>query len=70
MKGKRIFSIGTWLVIYFSDELKTIQKDDYKLTLINGYDLTKIYMFIIYVEHFYNKKKNSLATIKFIAKCI
>ena len=70
MKGKRIFSIGTWLVIYFSEELKTIQKDDYKLTLINGYEFTKIYMFIIYLEHFYYKKKYSLATIKFIAKCI
>jgi len=67
-EGKTIFPTGTWTGVHFSEELKAVQKYGYKLTLINGYDISKIYMFNKFVEHFYNKNKNSSSTSTFIAK--
>jgi hypothetical protein len=67
-EGKTIFPTGTWIGVYFSEELKAVQKYGYKLTLINGYEYSQISLFNKYVEHFYNKKKNSSGASRFIAK--
>lgn len=67
-EDKTIFPTGTWIGVYFSEELKAVQKYGYKLTLINGYEYSQISLFNKYVEHFYNKKKNSSGASRFIAK--
>ena len=67
-EGKLIYPTGTWLGVYFSEELKAVQNRGYKITLLNGYEFSQISLFNKYVEHFYHKKKNSSGATRFIAK--
>jgi hypothetical protein len=67
-KGKTIFPTGSFIGVYFSEELKAVQSRGYQITLISGYEYSKIFLFTKYVEHFYNKKKNSFGAERFIAK--
>lgn len=66
--GKTIFPTGTWIGVYFSEELLAVQKYGYQITLISGYEYSQIYLFNKYVDHFYNKKKKSTGASRFIAK--
>nr|YP_004376378.1 hyp16 [Moniliophthora roreri]ADO51599.1 hyp16 [Moniliophthora roreri] len=68
-QGKTIFPKGKWIGVYFSEELKVVQNYGYKISLIKGYEFSKIDLFKEYVLHFYDKKKyaNSPAE-KLIAK--
>jgi hypothetical protein len=56
-EGKTIFPTGYWIGIYFSEELKAVQILGYKITLIKGYEFSKIDLFSNYVNYFYDKKK-------------
>lgn len=67
-KGKTIFPTGIFTGVSFSEELKAIEKDGYKITLIRRVEFSKTYLFNTYVEHFYNKKKFSYGPERFIAK--
>lgn len=67
-KGKTIFPTGSFIGVYFSEELKAVQSRGYQITLISGYEYSQISLFTKYVEHFYNKKKNSFGAERFIAK--
>lgn len=56
-EGKTIFPTGTWVGVYFSEELKAMVKLGYKIKLINGYEFSKIDLFSSYVDYFYKIKK-------------
>ncbi len=66
--GKTIFPTGTFIGVYFSEELKEVIKHGYKVTLIKGYEFSKVYLFNDYVNHFYEIKKYSSGPERFIAK--
>jgi hypothetical protein len=66
--GKTIYPVGTWSGTYFSEELKAVQKLGYQITLIRGYEYSKIFLFNGYVQHFYESKKNSIGPERDIAK--
>jgi hypothetical protein len=67
-EGKTIFPTGTWLGVYFSEELKVMVNLGYKIKLINGYEFTKIDLFSNYVNYFYNIKSFSIGSSRFLAK--
>lgn len=67
-KGKTIFPTGTWIGVYFSEELKAVLSHGYKINLIKGYEFSKIDLFTYYVNHFFNIKKNSVGAERWIAK--
>ena len=68
-KGETIHPTGKWIDVYFSEELKAVSKHGYKITLIKGYEFSKIDLFTEYVNHFYDKKKNAKSPAeKLIAK--
>jgi hypothetical protein len=58
-EGRTIYPTGSWIGVYFSEELKAVQKYGYNINLINGYEFDKQYIFKDYIDHFYNKKKIS-----------
>ena len=66
--GKTIYPVGTWQGTYFSEELKAVAKLGYQITLIRGFEFTKIDLFSDYVNHFYEIKKNSTGVERSIAK--
>jgi DNA polymerase type B, organellar and viral len=67
-EGKTIYSTGCWIGIYFSEELKAVEKLGYEINLIKGYEFSKIDLFSKYIDHFYSKKKYSSGATRFIAK--
>ena len=66
--NKTIYPVGKWTGTYFSEELKAVQKHGYKIKLIKGYEFSKIDLFTEYVNHFFNLKKISSGSERFIAK--
>lgn len=66
--GKTIFPKGKWVATYFSEELKAAEKYGYKIKLISGYSFTKVKLFNDYINYFYDIKKTSVGSTKFIAK--
>jgi hypothetical protein len=67
-KGKTIFPTGSFIGVYFSEELKAVKSYGYQINLINGYEFSQITLFDKYVEHFYTKKKYAVGAERFIAK--
>ena len=67
-KGKTIFPTGKWIGIYFSEELKAVLSHGYQFKYIEAYEFNKIDLFTDYVNHFYEKKRNSVGPERFIAK--
>jgi hypothetical protein len=57
-KGKTIYPRGQWISVYFSEELKAVEKLGYKINLIRGYEFEKYNLFNDYINHFYNQKLN------------
>jgi len=55
--GEIIFPTGSWIDVYFSEELKAIIPYGYKITLIKGKSFTKKVLFNDYIQHFYQIKK-------------
>ena len=66
--GRTIYPYGSWKGVYFSEEMKALIPYGYKFKLLRGYEFSKYNLFSKYVEHFYNIKKNSSGSAKFIAK--
>jgi len=66
--GKTIYPTGTWIGVYFSEELKAIVKLGYHVRLIKGYEFSRINLFSGYVHHFYNQKKQAFGAERWIAK--
>lgn len=65
---KTIFPTGEWTGVYFSEELKAVVKHGYEVTLIKGYEFSKINLFNDYINHFYDKKATSTGAERFISK--
>jgi hypothetical protein len=67
-KGMTVHPNGTWIGTYFSEELKTVAKYGYKIQILKLYKFSKVDLFTKYIEFFYNIKKNSTGSLRFIAK--
>jgi len=67
-ESKTIFPTGTWMGVYFSEELKAVAKLGYTIKLISGYEFSKIDLFSKYVDYFFNIKKVATGITRFIAK--
>lgn len=59
---------GSWIGVYFTEELKTVVKYGYKVELIKVYNFSKSNIFYNYIHFFYNNKKYSTGPLRFIAK--
>ena len=68
--GKTIYPSGSWKGIYFSEELKAVVKLGYQVTLIRGYEFTKIDLFTKYVKTFFEIKRTSTGPERMIAKLL
>lgn len=68
-QGKTIFPTGTWVGTYFSEELKAVLKYGYSFKYLSGIEYEKTHnLFDSYVKHFYDIKKNSKGSARFVAK--
>ena len=67
-EGKTVFPLGTWKGTYFSEEIRECMKHGYKFKYVKGYEYSKYSLFNEYVNHFYDIKKNSTGSDRFIAK--
>jgi DNA polymerase type B, organellar and viral len=66
--GKTIYPTGTWIGVYFSEELKAVIEHGYQINLIKGYEFSKIDLFSSYVNHFYDLKRKATGAARWIAK--
>jgi DNA polymerase type B, organellar and viral len=66
--GGVIYPTGKWTGTYFSELLKFAELQGYKIKLIKGYSFYDEILFKEYVEHFYELKKNSFGSTRWIAK--
>jgi hypothetical protein len=66
--NKTIYPTGSWIGVYFSEELKAVVKHGYQIKLLKGYEFSKMDLFSEYVDHFYGKKSNSTGAQRWIAK--
>ena len=67
-KNKTIFPTGSWVGVYYSEELKAVSKYGYKIEIIKGVEFSKANIFGDYIKHFYDIKKNSVGALRFIGK--
>jgi DNA polymerase family B len=68
LDNQTVHPLGSWIGVYFSEELKTVVKYGYKVELIKVYNFSKVNIFNDYINFFYNIKKNSVGPLRFIAK--
>ena len=59
---------GSWVGVYYSEELKAVSKYGYKIEIIKGVEFSKANIFGDYIKHFYDIKKNSVGALRFIGK--
>jgi len=57
VENETLHPLGSWMGIYFSEELKTIVKYGYKVEVIKVYNFSKGNIFNGYINFFYNIKK-------------
>lgn len=67
-KKQTIHPTGNFIGTYFSEELKAAQNHGYTIRPLDGYEFSKCNLFNKYVEHFYNIKKYSTGSQRFLAK--
>jgi hypothetical protein len=70
LNNETIHPLGSWIGLYFSEELKEVVKHGYKVELIMVYEFSKENIFNDYIEYFYNIKKNSKGALRYIAKML
>jgi hypothetical protein len=63
-----IYPIGTWEGSYYSEYLAKAQTFGYKIELINGIEFEYADLFSDYIKHFYEIKKTSKGSLKYLAK--
>jgi hypothetical protein len=63
-----IYPIGTWEGSYYSEYLAKAQTYGYKIELINGIEFEYADLFSDYIKHFYEIKKTSKGSLKYLAK--
>jgi len=67
-QDKTLYPYGKWIGTYFSEELKAVEKLGYIIKPIKGYRFSSINLFDDYIDHFYDIKKKSAGSQRFIAK--
>lgn len=67
-QDKTIYPTDSWIGVYFSEELKAVEKYGYNIKMIKGYEYSKNIIFKDFVHHFYNRKQNSTGALRFIYK--
>lgn len=71
VNDKVIYSSGTFIGVYFSEELKLYFKNNhYKIKFLECYEFSKFYPFKDYVNIFYEIKANSSGVNRFISKLL
>lgn len=66
--NETIHPIGSWIGIYFTEELKAVAEHGYKIELIKVYNFSKETIFTKYISYFYNIKKVAKGALRLIAK--
>jgi DNA polymerase type B, organellar and viral len=66
--GLTLHPTGKFTGVYFSEELKAVEAQGYKLKLLEGYEFSKTNLFNSYIETFFEQKRTSKGTERFIAK--
>jgi hypothetical protein len=66
--GRTIYPHGKWIGTYFSEEIKAVIPLGYIIKPLVGYEFSKKDLFSDYVNHFYQEKKVSKGSQRFIAK--
>jgi hypothetical protein len=66
--NETLHPLGSWIGIYFTEELKAVAKYGYKIELIKVYNFSKANIFTNYIKYFYNIKKLAEGALRFIAK--
>ena len=66
--NETLHPLGSWIGIYFTEELKTVKKYGYKVELIKVYNFSKADIFSSYIKYFYNIKKVATGPLRLIAK--
>jgi len=66
--GKTIYPVGTWKGVYFSEELKAVEKLGYQFKLFKGYEFSKANLFESYINYFYEIKRTTTGSDRHIAK--
>ena len=66
--NETLHPLGSWIGIYFTEELKAVAKYGYKVELIKVYNFSKSNIFNNYIHFFYNIKKTATGPLRFIAK--
>ena len=66
--NETLHPLGSWIGVYFTEELKAVVKYGYKIELIKVYNFSKSNIFNNYINYFYNIKKNAVGSLRFIAK--
>ena len=67
-KGMTIHPTGSWIGIYFSEELKAVAKLGYQIQILKLYKFSKCDLFSEYVNKFFEIKRISSGSTKFIGK--
>ncbi len=68
IENETLHPLGSWIGIYFTEELKAVAKYGYKIELIKVYNFTKANIFNKYIQYFYNIKKLATGPLRLIAK--
>lgn len=66
--NETLHPLGSWIGIYFTEELKEIVKHGYKVELIKVYNFSKANIFTSYIDYFYNIKNFATGASRLIAK--
>jgi len=66
--NETLHPLGSWIGIYFTEELKIAAKYGYKIDLIKVYNFSKADILSNYIKYFYNIKKFTEGPLRFIAK--
>ena len=69
-EGKTIYPVGTWTGTYFSEELKAVLDLNlgYQFNILEAHRYSSGNIFDKFVNHFYEIKRNSSGSKKFISK--
>jgi len=68
IENETIHPLGSWIGIYFTEELKAVEKYGYKVELIKVYNFSKADIFSSYIKYFYEIKKIATGALRLIAK--
>jgi hypothetical protein len=68
VENETLHPLGSWIGIYFTEELKEIAKQGYKIELIKVFHFSKADIFSNYIKYFYDIKKNATGAMRLIAK--